>query len=541
MNAVVNMRDDEENTSESIEAFEDMGEEDVPSLWSILKRLLELSIPMTLSYTFTFQMVFLVYLLSHIDEDEDNLAAITLITSLINTIIVVGICPLFSMSMIVGREIGELQTAENNAEDETLLKDRRDHIAGANRNGLLISAAITPLMVSGMVFAKPILIHVFNQNEVVASITQNFVRPYALTTPAAMVRQCSEQIMFSFGRTKPAMIIALTSCGICMSFGSALALGSFGFPQMGKTGVLIGCISDAYLTALAFTLYIVMDPRFKSFKFFDLLKPLGPNVGQLKKIIHMGSSFLFAISTETMLALATSAIAGLVGTDEQVAFSGIMLFALVSIILQSAFGQSCSQEMSRKLGEKRFAEVSRLGRVGLITTVGFIAPIPLVLAFDPDILLMILGENNESVREMLHYLVPIIAAGCLSDALRSGLLQQLRVLGDEKGSALISSSALALGMGASAVLGLKTNMGISGVATGYTGGITLGTIALLYRWLSRIKPEAIKKHQEAPVAAESVRQCLAAFFRPALTPLQRLMVNNKDRQEKASLLPKTPQ
>ena len=80
-------------------------------------------------------------------------------------------------------------------------------------------------------------------------------------------------------------------------------------------------------------------------------------------------------------------------------------------------------------------------------------------------------------------------------------------------------------------------MGISGVAAGYTGGITLGTIALLYRWLSRIKPDAIKKHQENSVATESVRNCLAAFFRPALKPLQNLVENDQDRQEKTRLLP----
>ena len=397
---------------------------------------------------------------------------------------------------------------------EEQLETRRIHIAGVNRNGLLISTAIMPLMIGGMVYASPILKHVFNQNETVASLTQNFVRPYAITIPASMLRICSEQVMFAFGKTKPAMIMALTSFAACMSFGSMLAFGSAGLPRLGQTGVLIGCISEAYLTAIAFSIYIAKGADFKAYKFFDLLNPLKPHLNQLKEIIKLGKSFLFTMFTETTLVLASGIIAGLIGTNEQVALSSTMLFSLLLLLLQAAFGQSCSQEMSRKLGEKHFTEVSRLGKVGLLTTLGFIAPILLVLAFNPSILESIVGENNESIRNILRYLVPIIAAGCISDAARFNLLQQLRALGDTKGSSLVSSGALALGMSTAALLGLKTNMGIYGVATGYTGGITLATAALLYRWNSRIKPDAIKQYQENPGAKAVTPSCFAAFFKP---------------------------
>ena len=61
-------------------------------------RVSKLSLQMTASYTFSFQMVFLVYLLSQLDDDEDNLAAITLITSFITTVVMIGISPLLPMS-----------------------------------------------------------------------------------------------------------------------------------------------------------------------------------------------------------------------------------------------------------------------------------------------------------------------------------------------------------------------------------------------------------------------------------------------------------
>lgn len=498
------------NADTDIEAG-DIDTQEITSFWGTVQNILGLSLPMAFSYTFSFQMVFLIFLLSRLDEEEDNIAATTLISTFINTIILVGISPLFAMSMVAGNEIGELHDAEHNNEDETLLEERRNHIAGINRNGLLTSLAIIPPMVTSMVFSKSILQHVFNQDETVSRITQDFVRPYALIVPAAMLRMCSEQVMFSFGKTKPAMLIALTSFVSSMSLGGLLAFGSFGLPRLGKTGVLVGCISDAYLTALGFSLYIAKSPDFKAFKFFDVFKPLGQHTDQLRKIIRLGSSFLFSISTETILALATSVIAGRVGTEEQEAFSNAMLFALLLLLFETAFGQSCAQEMSRKLGEKHFEAVSRVGKIGLLTTLGFAVPIPLILSIDPNILMSILGENKEAMREILHYLVPIIAAGCISDAVRFNLLQQLRALGDTHTAPLVSAGAISIGVSLSALLGLKTNMGISGVATGYTSGIALATAGLFYRWHSRIKPDTIRN----PNTREAVRGCFAAFFKSA--------------------------
>ena len=40
------------------------------SNWNIIKNITGLSIPMALSYTFSLQMILLVYLLSNIDEEE---------------------------------------------------------------------------------------------------------------------------------------------------------------------------------------------------------------------------------------------------------------------------------------------------------------------------------------------------------------------------------------------------------------------------------------------------------------------------------------
>jgi MATE family multidrug resistance protein len=491
-------------------------ENESPSLWSLFKNIVGLSLPMALSYTFNLQMVLLVYLLGNLDEDESNLASITLITSLLNTVIIIGISPLFSMSIIAGREIGELCEVVERGEDEALIEERRAHIASIHRNGLILGTAVMPFMISSMVASKPLLHYVFNQDEMIASFAQDFTRPYALTIPAVMMRLASEQIMFGFGQTKPAMIMALTSFGLCMSLGGLLAFGALGFPRLGKTGVLIGCISESYLTAIAFSFYIAKHPAFRLFHFFDLLKPFKPTMDQLKKMFQLGKSFLFTVSIETGLVLMNSVLAGLVGTEAQAASSSIALFTFFSLLLSTSFGQSCSQEMSRKLGERKFLDVSRIGKVSLFTTLGFVIPIPLIISIDPSLLMKIMGKDSESLLQILRYFIPIISVGCIADAARYNILQQLRALGDTQSSAYISSIVLNLGLGASAALSLGTSMGIYGVATGYSASNVLATAALFYRWTSQIKPEAIRDKEQQPMhtITERKKSCFAHFFKP---------------------------
>jgi len=84
--------------------------QDVPDSFNdTFHKVSKLSWQMSASYTICMQIVILVYLLSRLDDSEDNLAAITLITTLINSIICIGAPPLLTMSLVAGKELGELQ------------------------------------------------------------------------------------------------------------------------------------------------------------------------------------------------------------------------------------------------------------------------------------------------------------------------------------------------------------------------------------------------------------------------------------------------
>lgn len=188
------------------------------------------------------------------------------------------------------------------------------------------------------------------------------------------------------------------------------------------------------------------------------------------------------------MSLSLGILSGLIGVIPQSAMTYINQFLSLNLLFSSGFGLSCSQEMNRRIGAQNYSGASTMGKYGLYTTLIYTTPLPLIFALAPGLLLLT-AKNPEQVKELLIKLPPIMSAGAILDAARYNWGQQLRVMGDLKGSTIVSVGGLAIGITTSALLGLKTDLGIYGVAIGYTGGIALAGGALCIRWIGRINPQ----------------------------------------------------
>jgi multidrug resistance protein, MATE family len=481
---------------------EEIQAEEVNTFYQIFKNISSLSIPMALSYTFSFEVFLTTIMLALANpDDEKDIAATTLIATLMNTMIILGLSPLFGISILASKKIGELKKAESNNVDEDQLQEMRDYIAGYNRNALLMSLCIMPPVVASLYFSKSLLTDVFQQDAATSEIAQNFLRPYSFAVPGILARMCFEQIMFSFGRPKPAMIMGLASLATGTALSAALGFGDFGAKKFGSKGIAFGYVAEAYVTTLLYGLYIAAHKDFNKFHFFNLFKRVEKSASQLKEMLAMAGPISFSVANELAMSLSMGILAGLVGTKEQAALTSAMQCVFFSFIPLAAFGQACSQEVSREIGAKHYQNSSRIGKFGLLTTMGYMIPFPLACAIEPRLLTLAVGGNQENTLQILKYLMPMISAGVIFDSARYNVLQQLRSLGDMKGSTIISVGGLSAGVVVAGLLGLKTQAGIYGVAAGYTGGIMLSGAGLMLRWLKRIEPMHIKEVNE-PVAAK---------------------------------------
>ncbi|PJD90596.1 MAG: hypothetical protein CK424_07910 [Legionella sp.] len=510
-------------------------QEITPHTWTQFGNLSKSSWQTAASYTFCLEMVVLVYLLGQVNKDEDNLAAITLITGLINALICVSISPLLAMSLVAGKDLGQLKEAVAHAESEEQLLLRKERISAVLRNGLIISVPMAVVAGLPMVFSKDLLVNCFHQKAAVAQITQNFVRPYAIAVPGIMIRVATSQIMFMFGRTKPAMIIGLGSLIGGMTIGSIYAYGWLGAPKLGNDGIMIGAILNEWATALIYAGYIAWSPRLKGFDFYNFRAPLNPHLAQLHDVWTQGRTFMLSMTAETAMQLMLGSFAGLVGTQQQAAYSSIMQISTFSFLLQLAFGQSAAREMTLTMNARKFKHASQSAKLSLLALLVYTTPVMLAFIAYPDALADIQGNQNHEYRNILRNLARIALPGCYLDMIRCMFLEQMRVLGDARRSAFISSSSIFAGIALSYYLGLHTSLKLEGVATGYTLSSGFAAAILGAIWLKKSQPKAIEHTVKNPEQFPSLIQWCCAFSPKRSNTPQHSMENDLEEHSKIEM------
>lgn len=455
---------------------------DQESGFSIFKNLSKLSLPMALSYTFSIEVFIATVLLSVIAKSDDQLAAIALVATTMNTIPIIGMSILMGMGIVMSGLIGELD--EN---DEEQLADKRNQISQINISAQFVSCVTTPLVIAGLVFSKELLMDVFKQPEAVAALAASFLKIYSIAIPGLMVRMSSEAIMFSFKKGVPAMVIGLSSLAVGSGLAVWMGLGGGPMPKLGAPGVAAGFVVEAYITAAGYSLYVLLARDFKNYQFFNFKNNIHLTGKHLKALLRVGLPITAAVTTELAASVSVGVLAGLIGTTEQSATSAIMKIMFFNFILSAAFGTGCAQEMSRLTGANEHARIRRFGKFGLLTTLVYTSPAPIIFGAAPSLLVILDNVRSANISDILKVLAPIMSAGIIADSWRFNILSQLRGMGDNGIPMVITVSGVGAGLLISSLLALKSQLGVYGIAVGYVAGNALSGSALSIRWLQQLR------------------------------------------------------
>lgn len=499
--------------------------------WNLFKKISKSSLAMGFSYTFSFEVVFVSFLLNVLNPTQQNIAADTLISTMMNTIVALGFSSMFAVGMIASKQYGALKQAEKQNLNASSIAQLHMKLSTLFRNSLLLGSTLAPFVILSFVFSKSLLVHLFHQNLEVAQLTQEFLEAYSPAALAMIFRISAEQFLFVFGHKTAAMGIGLGSFIIAALLAMWVGFGGWGLEAQGAVGVARVFVLEAFSTALLFTLYLGLHKNFREFSFFKVFQHLKGNLQQLKELLKLGSSISFFMLAELALPLVTSLFAGLLGTQAQSAWNFAMQLVFFMLIISLCFGQGCSQKLNQYLGARRYQDAYQAGKYGLITTLIWSTPLPLGIAIFPKSLTVFLGKDVDHINPILSYLMPLVAGGVIAESARNNLLQQARAYGDANGGGFVSMMGLILGMVLAALLGLGTDLGIYGIALGYTLGITIAASFLFTRWLPRIQPQAMKQQHENPAPSYSMTHRFCNFFRGE----QRVLRGDQELTEKTPL------
>lgn len=464
----------------------------IQAAWLIGK----MSVPRMLSYTFSAQIAVDALLLNAINSDKNHLAATTLISTLMNSIIGLGLSGIFSLAVEVSNLRGQLALAENDPEiSDDERTQIRTEIAGAFKQGLVLGLIPVPFITACYFFSGDILVHLFKQDREVAQITQNFLRVFSVDALFISLRLCFEQVIFSFHHGIAAMIISLCSLAVGITVSVLLGFNLVGIPTLsGETGVAIGCVLEGYLTASFLALYLQFHPTFAQFQFFHFLKKIPDAKAQFWRLFTMGVSMFVSSCTSLALPLSTALMAGVLGVLPQSAWNfavQLLSFTLIPIL---AFSQQACQEACVLMGKKNYLSIPSMSLGGLSALLFTLAPTS-ILAIRPNLLTSHLSTNAEQVSALLQVIMPIMVFSVFCNAVQFYALQQLRALGYQSEPTAISVVANLAAMGLAALLSFATNLDIYGTAIGYCLGLAGAAILLVIELAYYARPSYLQQHE----------------------------------------------
>lgn len=482
--------------------------ESFSGFWHSFKEISAVALPTIGTSTLAFTQVATTFLLDKINDEQTSGEAKALILMALN-VCALGISPLFAMSILANNKIGELRLATMASEPERILLAKRQEISMINRNGLYLSTMMT-LPVTAALFFSERLLTLAGQDEAVASMVGDFLRPLSPAVLAWMVGAASEQMLLSFGHTKKTMGMALAGFGAGLGLAILLGFGGLGIEKFGAPGVAIGFASGAYLSAAVYILYLLKSSHFKDYEFFSLFSKKEGQWDQFKRLIQVAGSITLSAASQTALWMSANILPIFNGSNQTKAMTCLDPAILVSNMIVTKSGQAVSRMMGEGIGIRDYENTSLLGKHGAIITCFLGMLIPIVFSIAPYWL--ITGTSSDELEALLKELAPIMLASVLINAGLLTLEQQLKVFGDLKGSAIVSLTGLGQTITAASLVCLKTKLQDLGIGICYLTGLTLTMSVLAWRWANRIKPEDIQTNALTAWPSTPVSSSPYSFF-----------------------------
>ncbi len=454
--------------------------------WKTALRILKLAVPMALSYSFSFSLVAISIMVPRTAPDEqeqkDYLAATPLIISSLQTIMLVASSTLYAMSIEGGKRVGELRRLAREEADELRIACQRESIRYVFRSGIAYSIAVTPFVMGGMFFSDSILRYVFRQNADVSHIVSQYLRIYSIATPAVLARMVAEQMLFTYGKTLPAMVISLVSFGLSTALAWVLGLGP---AKLGVNGIAIAYTVDSYLLVLAYGVFLALHPDYRSIGLFSLLQWDRRFFTTLLDVLKTGLPITMFLGSQLVLDQLLVFFAGWAGTDSLSALSFATQLAFFTVIPIIAFGQSITQEVSRAIGESRYDYAKRVARLGLPMSMAILAPVAGTFLAFPQWLIKLSTKHTLSptLRQTASRVIRIASGATIAATANYGMVQVMRASNQRIMPSVMSIAASAIGLGLAYGLCFGLEMGALGLEIGAAIGLVLTVILLLPLWL----------------------------------------------------------
>ncbi len=346
-------------------------------------------------------------------------------------------------------------------------------------HGIIMCAVNGVLLFVLLLFAKPILYHL-NQPEEVVELAIPYLEIVALSMIPLMTFQAFKQFADGLSQTRHAMYATLLANVVNVVFNYFLIYGIWLFPRLEVEGAAYGTLISRFFMLI---LIIYMLKRKEKFKpYFHWGSKDHIKLSEFKDLIRLGFPTALQMLFEVAIFTAAIFLSGILGTNAQAANQIALNLASMTFMIAVGLGVTATIRVGNQKGKGDFPNLRRIAfsiflQVFLIEAVFAVGFILLKDVLPPFYI------DNQEVIFLSAQLLIVAALFQLSDGIQVTILGALRGLQDVNIPTGICFIAYwVIGFPISWYLGKGDQMGSQGIWIGLLAGLTASAIMLYFRF-----------------------------------------------------------
>ena len=407
-----------------------------------------------------------------------ELAAVSLGNSFVFIAMSLGI----GFSTAITPLVAEADGAKDSASGKSALK-----------HGLILCTALGVSLFGMILWAKPLMYQMEQPEEVVA-LALPYLDLVAFSLVPLVIFQAFKQFSDGMSRTKYPMYATVVGNIVNIVLNYLFIFGKFGAPAWGIVGAAVGTlVSRVVMVAL---LWYLLGQN-KSMNYYVLrFNWRIVELSKLKKIIFLGFPSAMQMFFEVALFTAAIWLSGVLGKNAQAANQIALNLSSMTFMVGMGLGVAAMIRVGNQKGLKDYINLRRIAQsiflLTLLLEILFAALFMLGRHLFPTIYLNVEdlknAVDNAEVISIAAQLLLVAAFFQISDGLQVVVLGALRGLQDVVVPTVITAIAYwAIGFPLCFYLGLRTDLGSTGIWIGLLAGLTAsaGMLYLRFQYLTK--------------------------------------------------------
>jgi MATE family multidrug resistance protein len=394
-----------------------------------------------------------------------SLAAVALVNSIFVIAMVIGIGISYGITPLIAQHNG---------------RHEHDECGQLLSNSLLINGVSGVVLFVLISFGAMQLISHLDQSAEVVRQARPYLFLMGISLVPLLVFNTFKQFAEGLGFTKQAMMISIWGNALNIILGVIFVKGMFGITPMGIKGVGYSTLIDRCTMAVVMGIYVFRSKYFRKYLQNFAIR----NIDKLRsmRILKIGApvalQYTFEISAFSGAAILIGTISPIAQAAHQVAIS----LASLTYMAASGISAAAAIKSGNFFGAKKHQELRLSAISNYHIAIVFMSCTAILFTFGNHLLPWIYTSDNHVI-VIASQLLIIAAFFQLFDGTQVVGLGVLRGMGDVNIPTLITFIAYwIIGLPVGYLLGIKFNMGVSGVWYGLVLGLLTASILLFIRF-----------------------------------------------------------